>query len=382
MQVFDESDFEAVKQVLKTGELCSVKGEVTGKFENAFAHKIGATYAVAMNSGMSALHAAVAAADAGPGDEVVCDPMVQFGAMAVIYNNAVPVFADINPDTYLINPDSFQSRITERTKAVICTHLWGLPCDMHQIMAIAKRHDIIVIEDCAHALFAQYKSRFTGTLGHIGIFSFQMSKQLGLGDGGMATTSDPLLHDRLIDGAGTRGFATFPRLMWNYRMNELVSAIGLSQLEKAHDYVEKHRERAKIYNDAVAGVPWIKIQNFPEDRTHSYHFWAARLLMEEFGLDKMRFEDLVRKKGVELRIGYIQKPAYRHDVFTGPLAYGRGCPFSCHFYASSLKYQPGICPEAEKLMPNLLLIPLKWKTEENHKRNAERLREAIEKSNK
>lgn len=374
MQTFDNKDLENLKAVLDKGDLCSVRGGMTPKFEKTFAEKIGAEYAVAMNSGMSALHAAVAAADAGPGDEVICDPMVQFGAMAVFYNNAVPVFADIDPGTYLIDPRSIEQRITDRTKAIICTHLWGLPCDMEEIMDIARAHQITVIEDCAHALLAQYKSRFTGTLGHIGVFSFQMSKQLGLGDAGMATTADPFLYERLLDGSGVRGLATFPRLMWNYRLNELVSAVGLAQLEKVEYYVEEHIERARIYNETLANIGCLHVQICPPDRTHSYHLWAACLDTEEIGWNHMGLERLLAEKGVLARIGYIGKPAYLHDVFRGPLAYGKGCPLSCPYYSSPVRYQPGLCPEAEKIMPNMLLVPLKWNSREDHRDNAEKLK--------
>jgi perosamine synthetase len=378
LQVFDDRDLENLKAVLEKGDLCSVRGEMTPKFEAAFAEKIDARYAVATNSGMSALHAAVAAADAGPGDEVICDPMVQFGAMAVFYNNAVPVFADIDPETYLIDPKSIEKRITDRTKAIICTHLWGLPCDMKEIMDIARTHHIMVIEDCAHALLAQYNSRFTGTLGHIGVFSFQMSKQLGLGDAGMATTSDSLLRERLLDGSGVRGLATFPKLMWNYRLNELVSAVGLAQLKKAAYYVEQHIEWATIYNEALAKVDCLHIQARPEDRTHSYHLWAAHFDAKERSWDPRNLDCLLAEKGVLARIGYIGKPAYLHDVFRLPLAYGKGCPLSGPFHDGDVSYQPGLCPEAERIMPNMLLVPLKWKSLEYHRENAEKLKICID----
>src|SRR4029078_8834477 len=192
-----------------------------------FAAAVESKYAVAVNSGMSALHACLAAADASVGDEVICDPMGQFGAVACFYNNAVPVFADIQDDPNNIAPASIRARITERTRAILCTHLWGVPCDMDEIMSIAAEHDLYVIEDNAHALFARYKGRLTGNLGHMAEFSFQAAKQLATGDGGMATTNDDALHERLTAYSGVRGMATFPELMWNYRMSELVAAVAI-----------------------------------------------------------------------------------------------------------------------------------------------------------
>ena len=197
VRIFDDEDLAALKRVLDSGDLSAIGGQAGRDFEAAFAAEMGVRRAYAVNSGMSALHSAVFAADAGAGDEVICDSMVQFGSAAVMYHNAVPVFADVRRDTHCIDPESVRERITERTKAIICTHLWGLPADMDPIMEIAEEHGLVVIEDNAHGLYAEYKGRLTGTLGHMAEFSFQMSKQLGLGDAGMATTMDERFEDNL-----------------------------------------------------------------------------------------------------------------------------------------------------------------------------------------
>src|SRR5437764_256070 len=188
-RIFDEREIELLGQVLASGKLSGLAGgEFTPRFESAFAAAVGARHGVAMNSAMSVLHAAVAAAEAGAGDEVLCDPICVFGAVAAMYNNAVPVFVDIDPVTMNMDPDRIEERITERTKAMIVTHVWGLPAEMDRIVAVARRHGLVVIEDCAHALFATYQGKAAGTWGDIGSFSFQMSKQMGLGDGGMGVT--------------------------------------------------------------------------------------------------------------------------------------------------------------------------------------------------
>jgi dTDP-4-amino-4,6-dideoxygalactose transaminase len=375
---FDHEDLAMLKQVLDANVPSAIDGQWTRRLQEEFARATHARFAVAVNSGMSALHACLAAADASVGDEVICDPMVQFGAIACFYNNAVPVFADIQRDTHNVDPDSIRTRISERTRAILCTHLWGLPCDMDPIMAIAREHNLLVIEDNAHALFARYKGRQTGTLGHMAEFSFQAAKQLATGDGGMMTTSDPALHERLIAHSGVRGMATFPELMWNYRMSELVAAVAIIQLRRAHAYVRQGIDAARVYTDAVAEFPWIRPQHTPTDRTNVYHLWAATFEGDAHGIAREDFArelSAVKMKG-SFGLGYIQKPAYLHDVIRKPLAYKRGCPTHPPYYeGDQARYEPGLCPVAEDLMPRLMLISTEG-TPEHHRRNADLLRRA------
>ncbi len=375
---FDHEDLAMIKEVLDANVPCAIDGAWTRRFQKEFAAATEAKFAVAVNSGMSALHACLAAADASIGDEVICDPMVQFGAVSCFYNNAVPVFADIQRDTHNVDPKSIRSRITERTRAIICTHLWGLPCDMDEINTIAREHKIFVIEDNAHALFARYKGRQTGSLGHMAEFSLQAAKQLATGDGGMMTTNDDFLHDRLIAYSGIRGMATFPELMWNYRMSELVAAVGIVQLRRAKKYVEDGIVAGKIYNEAVADIPWIRPQHTPTDRTNVYHLWAGTFEGDKHGIKKDDFSrelSAVKIKG-GFGLGYIQKPAYLHDVIRKPLAYKRGCPTKPPYYDGNMaNYEPGLCPIAEDVMPRLMLISTVGAVDD-HRRNADALRQA------
>ena len=377
VRIFDDKDLGYVKEVLDSGNLCSIGGKMTPRFEQAFAEAMGVKHAVAYNSAMSVLHAAVAAAGAGAGDEVICDPLVQFGAVAVMYNNAIPVFADVQRDTHLIDPDSIRERVTERTKAIVLTHLWGLPCDMDPIMEIAKEHHLIVIEDIAHAIYAEYQGRLTGSLGHIGSFSFQMSKQMGIGDGGMATTNDDVLADLMVGGSGNRGRATFPTLMWNYRMNEVVAAVGLAQLERSRQYVQDAIANAMLYNEAVKGTEWIAPQAVPKDRTNTYHIWVGTFEGDRYGVEYDQFQEAAKEEDCKVGFGYISSPAYLHPLFQGPLAYGRGCPTACPLHQGRVDYSPGLCPMAEDIMPRLMLIGTTGPRNE-HQENAEKLRKTIE----
>ncbi len=378
VRVFDHEDLAALKRVLDSGDLSAISGQAGRDFEAAFAEEMGVKRAYAVNSGMSALHSAVFAAGAGAGDEVICDSMVQFGSAAVMYHNAVPVFADVRRDTHCIDPDSVRERITERTKAIICTHLWGLPADMDPIMEIAEEHGLVVIEDNAHGLYAEYKGRLTGTLGHMAEFSFQMSKQLGLGDAGMATTMYERFEDNLWDAAGHRQLSTFPRLVWNYRLNELVSAVGLVQLGRARGYVESGIANAQIYSDLVRDVEWIGQQHVPEDRTNSYHIWAGTFEGDEYGVSYDQFKAAVEEAGVNVMVGYIQTAPYLYPMYTEPLTYGRGCPIACPLQMRQMEYKEGLCPVAEALMPRILLIGTVG-SREMHRENAEKLHQAIRK---
>jgi len=374
---FDRKDMDNLKRVMDSGRLSSIGGgTVTEEFEEAFKRKIGAKHAIAANSAMSGLHVAVAAAGVGPGDEVIVDPIVHFAGIAVMYNNGVPIFADVDKKTHNIDPDSIRARLTPYTKAIICTHLWGLPCEMDAIMEIAAEHNLVVIEDCAHALLAEYKGRYAGTLGHIGVFSFQQSKHLATGDGGMIVTNDDALFES-IRVAWQFG-ATCEKLAWNYRITEMASAVGLAQLDHAEDYVWRSRRAAEIHEEAISGCQWLVTQPVPEYSRHSHHFIVPVFYGDEYGIDYERFKRACSEAGVSASFGYTQVPAYQYPLFAEPVAYGKGCPTHCPLYKGTLGYEKGSCPTAEELIPRMMLIYTTVVDEQSAQANADRLRQAIE----
>lgn len=377
-RIFDQKDLGNLKRVLDSGQLCSLGGgTITQEFEEAFKRKINAKYAIAANSAMSGLHVAVAAAGVGPGDEVIVDPIVHFAGIAVMYNNGVPIFADVDKDTHNIDPDSIRERVTPYTKAIICTHLWGLPCEMDAIMEIADEHNLIVIEDCAHALLAQYKGRYTGTLGHIGVFSFQQSKHLATGDGGMIVANDDDLFEsiRLAWQFG----ATCEKLAWNYRITEMASAVGLAQLDHAEDYVNQSRRSAEIIGSTIADCEWLKPQPVPKYSKHSHHFIVPAFYGDEYRIDYDRFKQICSEMGVGASFGYTMVPAYQYPLFAEPVAYGKGCPTHCPLYKGDLRYGKGSCPTAEELIPRMMLIYTTLLDEQSAQAIAGRLQQAIEK---
>lgn len=376
-RVFDEQDLSRVKEVLDSGYLVATGGTQVPAFEQEFAAALGSPYAVAVCNAMAGLHSAVAAAGAGAGDEVIVDPMVTFASIAAMYHNATPIYADVDLDTHTLNPAALARCITDRTRAVIVTHLWGLCADMDAIVEIAHEHGLVVIEDCAHALFATYHGRNAGTLGDIGVFSFQQSKHMTTGDGGMVLCRTPELEQRV---RAMIHFSTVPpSLAWNFRMNELTAAVGRVQLTRARGYVRECRQAASYYSQAVADCSWLVPQATPEGRENAYHIWAAVFYGDREGITLDDFQAACRDAGFTPSFGYIGKPAYRQEVISAPRAYGRGCPTHCPLREGEVSYPVGLCPNAEELMPRILLVGTGGDPSA-HRATAEGLRSAIEKT--
>jgi len=377
-RIFDEREIGLLQEVLASGKLSGLGGgQLTPRFEAAFAKAVGSSHAVAMNSAMSVLHASVAASGAGAGDEVLCDPVCVFGAVAAMYANAVPVFVDINPVTMCMDADRIEAKIAERTKALIVTHVWGLPAEMDRIVAIAHKHGLVVIEDCAHALFAVYKGKQAGTWGDIGSYSFQMSKQMGLGDGGMGVTDREDLAKALgLHGGAPTFTAVAHGLHWNYRMTEATAAIGLAQLERARAYMDELIAIARLYDEAARGCKWLPLQQ-AEGAESTYHFWAAAFWGDRQGISFDDFRRVLQEEGCGVGIGYTGMPAYKHPLIRDRMGYGGGCPLDCPLYkGKGNQYPDGLCPVAEEVIPRMVIV-YTFSDKEYHARNAEALHRVL-----
>jgi len=374
---FDDEDLAAVREVLDTGNLCAISGTATPRFEQAFAEQFRAPHGLAVCNAMAGLHCAVAAAGVQPGDEVVVDPLVAFAGLAVMYHNGIPIYADVRRDTHTMDVESLKSRITDRTRAVIVTQLWGLCADMDEILEVAHQHDLVVIEDCAHAIYAQYGDKYAGTIGDIGVFSFQQSKQMALGDAGMVLCQSQehrdIMHEMIT-------FGTIPaRVAWNYRINEVVAAIGSVQLKRARHYVDICIESAKYYNEAVAGLEsLVAPQATPEGRVNTYHIWTGLFEGDKMGVDYEEFKQAHADAGIAFNFGYIERPAYLHPTVAEPVGYGKGCPRTCPYADNNPVYAKGLCPQAEDMMPRLILVGTGGNPDD-HKRTAETWRGVLEK---
>ena len=377
-RVFGKPELDNIKKVLDSGRLGWVEGGMVSALDEAFAKHVGARFGIARNSAMTALAQAVAVSGAGTGFEVICDPVVHFGGVATLSFNAVPRFADIDYDTLLMDPESVRKNISERTKALIVTNLWGLCANLDEIRKICDEHGIFMIEDCAHNMGSFWKGKHAGTYGDLGVFSFQQGKHLPTGDGGIMVTNREDLHHLLYNEWAFSGES--PAFMTlNFRMNELTAALALAQLERVDGYVAEYSANLKIWDDAIGDCAWLRKRRVPEGAVHSGYTWACLYEGDKHGVDFEEFKAACNELKAPVRFGFTEKPAYTFDIFKGSTAYHQAdCPVRCPLYKGDYRYEDGICPVAEDTIwriinAGVMEIPIDQIT-----RNADLFRKAIE----
>ena len=378
-RVFDDLELGYLKEVLASGQLGWAQGRMVTRFEEAFAKLVGAKYGIARNNAMNALAQAVSISGAGVGTEVICDPIVHFGGVATLFFNAVPRFVDVKYDTFLMDPDSVRKNITPQTKALIVTNLWGLCAELDEIRRICDEHGIFMIEDCAHAIGSYWKGKHAGTYGDVGIFSFQQSKQLTTGDGGMIVTDREDIHYKLYHEWAFSGES--PAFMTlNFRMNEETAAIGLGQVQRVMGYVEEYTKGLDIWNEAIVGCKWLRRRTVPPEAKQSGYIWACLWEGDKYGLNYDNFKSICRELGVPVGFGFNQKPAYMFDIFRVSTAYHHpDCPIRCPFYTakSDYRYRDDLTPVATDLMPRIIMSGLVEVPLEEVQRRANLFKEAI-----
>lgn len=346
-QCIEEDDIQAVIDVLRSDYLTT--GPKIAEFEKRVADYVGAKYAVAVSNGTAALHIACLAAGITEGDEVITTP-ITFAASAncVLYCGGAPVFADIDPETYNINPEDIRRKITARTKAIIPVHLTGQPCDMDAIHAIAKEYHLIVIEDGAHALGAEYKGRKIGGLSDMTTFSFHPVKPITTGEGGMVMTNDENLYKRLclfrshgiirdrelLENDEGAWYYEQQLLGYNYRITDIQCALGISQMDKLDRFLARRRELAKRYDEAFSDCPDVITPYQLEDTNSGWHLYIIQVQNH----DRKEVFDKLRAMGIGVNVHYM--PVYRHP------------------YYREHGYQNTMCKYAEELYKRLISIPL------------------------
>jgi perosamine synthetase len=333
---FGDDELRLLREVLESGTLNCTKGTQVKRFEEAFATRYGVPHARAVTSGTAAVHTALAAIDPEPGDEVITTAITDMGGIApILFQQAIPIFADVDPVTLNVTPASVAAQITDRTRAIIATHLFGSPCDVVGIQRVASARGIPVIEDCAQAYLATQDGRLVGTIGALGAFSLQQGKHMTTGEGGIVITNDEALARtvRLFsDKAWGYGDPNPDHyfLALNYRMTDLQGAVARAQLDKLDGVVERRRTTAEALTVALAGLPGVILPAPLPGATHVY--WKYPLLVDPAviagGADALGAA--LKAAGVFCAPRYIQKPAFECQVFTDRKTYGKSqCPFSC-----------------------------------------------------
>ena len=366
---FDYRELKKLREALLSQNLCCIDGQMVREFERRFAFAYGVPYAVASTSGTAAIHIALGALDLNPGDEVITAPITDMGTIIpIISQGAIPVFADVDR-TFNMDPASVENRITPRTKAIIAVHLFGNPCDMDGMMAVAKRHNLQVIEDCSQSHWTEYKGRLVGTIGDIGCFSFQQSKHMTTGDGGMTITSNAAYNERMKlfadkgytrKGWGARAYAFHAP---NYRMTELVGAVGLVQLEKVAGVVAKRRKLGERLTELLSRIEGVEPAPVTPGAQHSY--WLYPMRVAGVSAEKLAAE-MIRQK-IFVLAGYTGKPIYLcSESLTSKKTYGTSeWPFTTN-PGVTYEYREGLCPIAEEGLDHLICIPFDESRDEQY----------------
>jgi len=350
--IYDDTDITAVTDVVK-----DVWGGIGGKykpeFEQRFAEMHNCKYGIAVCNGTVSLEISLRAMGIGAGDEVIVTPYTFIAsASAILMVNAIPIFVDIDEDTLNIDPEEIERAITNKTKAIVVVHIGGCPADMDAIMNIADRHRLYVLEDCAHAHLSEWKGKRVGSFGHMGSFSFQNSKNLTSGEGGIIITNDEKLADRAwsIHNCGrVRGGAWYEHrvLGGNYRMTEFQAALLLSQMKRLPEQHAKRQENAAYLNELLSQIPGIKPQKRdPRVTSNAQHLYIFRYDSSAFaGLTRDKFINALQAEGIPCASGYV--PLYREELFvTNP----NGCPMACSFYGRpAINYSQIKLPVVERI---------------------------------
>ncbi|WP_456324643.1 UDP-4-amino-4,6-dideoxy-N-acetyl-beta-L-altrosamine transaminase [Desulfonauticus submarinus] len=350
-QSIDEDDIVSVCSVLRSDWLTT--GPKVSEFEQAIANYVGARYAVAVSSGTAALHCAMYALGIGPGDEVIMPP-ITFAATAncVCYMGGRPVFADVEPDTLLINPDDVEKQITPKTKAIIAVDYAGQPCDYDKLQVLAKKYGLALVADGCHALGAKYKGKKVGSLADLTVFSFHPVKHITTGEGGAIVTDNEELAERMrkfrnhgisLDAQQREKigswFYEIEELGYNYRITDIQCALGISQLKKLPVFLKRRREIARQYDLAFKDIKEIFPLTVKKNILHAYHLYVVRLNSKLAGMDRKDLFQKLRKKGIGVNVHYI--PVHLHP-----------------FYRRKFGYGLGLCPVAEDAYEEILSLPI------------------------
>jgi dTDP-4-amino-4,6-dideoxygalactose transaminase len=338
MQKYGQEEIDNLTKVIQSNDFADHAGGFMDQLRQEFAAAHGAKHAITAATAMLLMQAIPGAIEAQDGDEIICDPVVQFHGIACMHTRLTPVWADVRPDNFLMDAGKVEALITPRTKAVWVTHLWGYAAEVDKLREICDRHGIYLLEDCAHTCLGEYKGKKLGTWGHIGTFSFNMGKQLATGEGGVAIMDDDRLffelNRRIIFGESPEVLSS------NYRMTEFQAAVAVPQLRKLPGYLEGYRKSKEILDETIAGCEWLDPRIvIPGNRVAPY-FWSCLFHGERKDIEINVFKAALRQAKAPFGTGFLQVPAYLYDLF--------------RIYSGKTYWPVGLCPVAEDVIPRIV----------------------------
>ena len=351
-QVIDENDIKSVVNILNGDYLTT--GPAVSEFEKKIADYVGSKYAVSVSNGTAALHIACLSAGIKEGDEVITTPMT-FAASAncILYCGAKPVFVDIDKETYNINVNEIEKKITPKTKAIIPVHFTGQSVDLDPILELAQKYNLIVIEDAAHALGTKYKGKFIGSISDMTEFSFHPVKTVTTAEGGIITTNRKDLYEKLLLFR-THGITRNTEFMenknegpwyydqidlgYNYRITDLQCALGITQMDKLDMFIKRRKELVGMYNEHLSKIDGVIIQKEEEFSDTSRHLYIMKLDLDKFKVGRKEIFEALLVENIGVNVHYL--PVYLHP------------------YYKKLGYEKGLCPNAEELYDSMITLPL------------------------
>lgn len=360
---YGQREADAVANVIKRGIVWGTFAPEISAFESEFAQYTGVKYAIFMNSGTAALHCAMAAAGVQPGDEVITSPHTFIGsASCILQQGAIPVFADIDPRTYTIDPSKIEEKISKATKVIEPVHIYGLPADMDVIQKIADSHSLVVVEDSCQAHGAEYKGKKVGSVGAMGTFSFNGTKNMQTGEGGMFVTDSSeyagtsekvrIFGESLRPGV-TRHYMA-GGMGWNYKSNEVTAALGRVQLSRLDETNKARIEMAEFLTRRLKKLPGLMPPFIPDYAKSVYHYYKIQVEPEKVGskLTPTEFRDRIvvalQAEGVKAAI-WCARPIYMQPVFQTREGWGKGFPWKSPYATRDITYPKGLCPVAERI---------------------------------
>ena len=365
-------ELRELTDVIESGQLFRWAGTKVVQFEKKFAELHGVKHAVASSSGTSSIHVALGMIDPAPGDEIITPPITDLGSiLPIIYQNCIPIFADVLPDTYNLDPASVEANITEKTKAILAIHLFGNATDMNPILEIARKHNLVVIEDCSQAHLAEYQGELVGTFGNIGCFSLQQSKHMTTGAGGITITNDDEYGRRglLFTDKGQHQDWEWPRkysiIGLNYHMTELQGAVACAQVRKVRDVVERRRRNGDLLTTLISDAPHIQPQRILPGGKGSYWLYGLTI-NSEAPFSARQFVEALRAEGVPGSPSYIGKPIFlcSEAVETQRTFGGTSHPWDHPRARKGISYYEGLCPVTEDILNRMVTIPMReWYAE-------------------